>query len=244
MRKTGRLESAWGSYFVSLGALLPDARENEACALLERCFALLGVPHTEVSYLSSDKRLSSMAQRNFPMWKVREDTKQYPYRHKVGVAQVYGENLNVAIGLNSLSFEPVANIILYRYCDRPCGIEVALGTSTVVKVLRRLNHVVDTFPLPEALNTLGSTAVVRCWKDAAVTSLQLLREGLPSTGQHNRSRLLRTYLTIFKYSPVTRLLGRDSAREVLSRYLKDYYTSPYTLPASRTDDELLNLLIS
>jgi hypothetical protein len=184
-----------------------------------------------------------MAQRNFPTWRLREDTEPRPYRHKVGVEHVRGENLNIAIGTSGAQVEPVANVIVYRGGDEPCGIEVALGTSTVLKVLRRLDHVMDAFPLP-SLATFGPPAVVRCWKDAAVTALHLLREGLAITGSHNRSRLLRSYISIFRGSSVTREMGTEHARAVLSDYLADYYRSEYALAPRLSDDEALDLLLS
>ena len=239
MRESGRLESPWGSYFISLGALFPPGHEGQACALLRNCLAALGIRHGEVSFLNTDERLAELAHRNFPMWRMRGDPRERPYRHKVGVEHVRGENINIAVGA---VLEPVANIIVYSCAGEPCGIEVALGTSTVAKVLHGLDHVIDAFPLP-ALDAFAPPPSVRCWKDAAVTALHLLREGLSPTGSHNRSRLLRRYVELFRASVVTRAMGMAPAREVLSLYLANQYASNHSLAPVRDDADVLDLLL-
>jgi len=184
-----------------------------------------------------------MARLNFPGWLLHEDNEIDPFRHKVGLDRIRGKNINIAISMNGMDYEPVGNIIIYHDCFHPCGIEVALGTTTVAKVLRKFSHVLDAFPLP-TLDSFGEPEVVRCWKDVAVTSLHMLREGLSVTGQHNRSRLLRNYISIFQKSPITQQLGVEGVREVLMQYLTSYYSSVYTLTSTVTHQEILDHLVT
>lgn len=237
MIETGRLAARWGSYFVVVGAVLPDSHDEQAAFILRNCLEDgLRIPpdRIEVSYLATDERLAGIARRQLGGWQQRSETNPRPFRHKVGVASVRGRNLNIAIRPADGDFEPIANIIIYEDDGVPCGIELALGTSTVVKVERGLDHVVEAYPFPE----LGDASaidleVVRCWKDATATSLQLLREGLTSRGQNARNRLLRRYLSVFRGSPVTAVLGPAVTRRVLEEYLTSYYASEFVLePAS------------
>jgi len=243
MRETGRLDRPWGSYFVSLGAMFPPYHEDQACKLLHDCLASLGLRHAEVSFLRTDRELADAAQRNFSAWRLREDLEIQPYRHKVGIDHIRGENINIGIGMAGQTVEPIANIIVYRCAGEPCGIEVALGTSTVAKVKHGLDHVMDAFRLPAFVAGV-LPPILLCWKDAAVTALHLLREGLSMTGSHNRSRLLRHYVEVFRLSSVMSALGTAPAQEVLRLYLSDHYASRYTLAPVRSDAEALALLFN
>lgn len=248
MLKTDRLDSLWGSYFIALGALFPDTQDKQACLLLQSCLEdYLHIPssHIEVSYLENDTRLAKLATKYLGGWRHRKDTESQPYRHKVGISSIKGENLNIAISQNGIYFEPIANIIIYKNGDQPCGIEVALGTSTIVKVLYHLDHVVDTFPFPQ-LEKVAPDSSIHCWKDSAATSLQLLREGLAIKGQHNRHRIFRKYLTLFHNSQVTKALKKSKIQEYLEVYLQNYYDSKFILESlpETTNSLLIERLMS
>lgn len=78
------------------------------------------------------------------------------------------------------------------------GIEIALGTSTILKQLHGLDHVQDWTPVI-GLETIENQAIRRKFEDAIITSTVLYREGLRPFGQHNRNRILKKYVRSLSY---------------------------------------------
>ena len=141
------------------------------------------------------------------------------YRHKLGMEGVWGRNFNIALrDSNRDSFSDIGNIILIESAERQLGVEIALGSTTILKQLHGLDHVQDCTPVA-GLN-LESEAIKRKFEDSIITSTVLYREGLRPFGQHNRSRILKQYVRSLSYFRAKSKLGIGSLSQIISGFEK------------------------
>ena len=245
MLQTGELSAAWGSYFVSIGALLPPGEYDQAALILFDFLIeqlALDPADVNVSFYAYDNALKKVVEDHFATCDINNSTEQKPFRHKVGIESIKGKNINIAIRRDKGSaFEPIANLICYQDKGRPCGIELAVGTSTVAKVQYGLNHVLDTFPLPTLDETRNNRHL--CLKDSAVTALHLLREGLKPTSSRNVNRLLRKYLNVFRHAVDANGVNHAILADCLRLHLSDFYNSQFALERARDVNEVVGDLM-
>src|SRR3989338_1679773 len=184
----------WGSYFPSIGAITPPKRLNETCEETFDFFEKkLGISPENflIRINSKDVDLMDVCKKHYKDANLEVDTRKLDYyRHKLGMEGVWGRNFNIALrDSNRDSFSDIGNIILIESAERQLGVEIALGSTTILKQLHGLDHVQDCTPVA-GLN-LESEAIKRKFEDSIITSTVLYREGLRPFGKHNRSRILK-----------------------------------------------------
>lgn len=237
----------WGSHFIALGALFPGSCFASPAMISTSLFCdWLGSDRSdiEVSYFVDDTLIGELAEAHFIGCSLRRDPIAAPYRHKVGVKYVKGKNCNIALRGRGGQFQLVGNIILYTIDGSECGVELALGPSTILAAMQKLNHILDTFPLCGLDSYPAISLNQRVAEDAAVASLCLLREGLRPYGDLNTCRLLKKYIDIFQST--TFGLEEEAMAPLLLRYYQRQYTSRYVTPrkiSAPPPSKLINELI-
>jgi len=213
----------WGSYFPSIGAITPPKRLNETCEETFDFFEKkLGISPENflIRINSKDVDLMDVCKKHYKDANLEVDTRKLDYyRHKLGMEGVWGRNFNIALrDSNRDSFSDIGNIILIESAERQLGVEIALGSTTILKQLHGLDHVQDCTPVA-GLN-LESEAIKRKFEDSIITSTVLYREGLRPFGQHNRSRILKQYVRSLSYFRAKSKLGIGSLSQIISGFEK------------------------
>jgi hypothetical protein len=221
----------WGSYFSSIGAITPPERLDDACTttfdFLEK--KLLIKPENIVIRISSkDKDLLEACSHRYSADRMEIDTKNPEYyTHKIGVEGLRGRNFNIALKNPSTEgFSDIGNIIIFETDNKTMGVEIALGTSTILKQLYSLDHVQDCTPVMGL--HVENEPIRRKFEDAIISSTVLYREGLRPIGKHNRNRILKQYVRSLSYFRGKSGLSLDN----LSKIIKDFENSEF--PGSGT----------
>ena len=172
----------WGSYFPSIGVLVPPDRltdgSNEAFDFLEHVLNI-SPEHLLIRISSNDTDLMNVVSSRYKADRVEIDSRNPKYyRHKFGMRGVRGRNFNIALEKpgNNNSFSDVGNIIVIENEKEQLGVEIALGTTTILKELHGLNHVQECTPVIGI--GLEDEVLRRKMEDAIIVSTVLFNEGL------------------------------------------------------------------
>ena len=192
----------WGSMFRSLGTL---ARPEHLESVTSQAFDLLvnvwqvKPEDVKVCITSVDEDLMALADKIFPKEMMEIDAKQPNYyRHKLGIEGAWGRNFNFALrDGKSERFSDIGNVIILENSEKQLGIEVALGTSTILKLNQGLSHVLDCHPLVGFENMQDKSMRVRM-EDCIITSMALFNDGLTPSNKHITNRLMKKYMDILK----------------------------------------------
>lgn len=128
----------WGSYFPSLGILTKPERLED---ITKQTYTFIQEqwnidPHDiKIRINARDTDLMDLAHSMFKSEMFEVDTMQTKYyRHKLGVDGVWGRNFNLALrDYEKDAFSDIGNVIILENQDKPLRIEIALGSSTVLK---------------------------------------------------------------------------------------------------------------
>lgn len=212
----------WGSHFSSIGALSAPERLKEVCDevsdFLEK--KLLIAPENILIRISSmDGDLLDATKECYGESRIEVDSRKIEYyRHKIGMAGIRGRNFNIALRNPSTEgFSDIGNIIILENDKKRLGIEIALGTSTILKQLHGLDHVQDCTPVI-GLEAIENQTIRRKFEDAIITSTVLYREGLRPFGQHNRNRILKQYVRSLSYFRAKSGIDTNRLQQIISDF--------------------------
>lgn len=212
----------WGSMFHSLGTL---ARPEHLQEVTGQTYALLsnvwGVKPEDIKVRiqSIDEDLMETSSKVFPASSFEMDTKpEKYYRHKLGIEGVWGRNYNIAIREGKTdTFNDIGNVIVLENKDKKLGIEIALGTSTILKTSKGLSHVLDCHPLV-GLEKIKNPAIKVKMEDCIITSMALYHDGLTPSNTHITNRLMKKYMdTLGRLLPQTGL-NMETLQCILNKY--------------------------
>lgn len=189
----------WGSYFQSLGVLVPpDLLRSVSSELLAFFLETLKCPRNRLvaRVHSEDRDLLGLCQTLFNQEEIEIDTRPLStYRHAMGDAHLIGRNCDLAIRPSGGGeAHDVGNIIVLEEHRVPRAIELAFGTSAIACRLLGLDHVLDCHPVPQIGLSEALPGVRRQLEDIVITATALYREGLRPSNCDNRSRLFKKYL--------------------------------------------------
>lgn len=192
----------WGSYFPGLGAITPPERLNEACSETFNFFERqLAIPRENILIRvnSMDADLVAACKQYYGKDNLEIDSRNLEYyRHNIGMEGISGRNFNIALRHDKIGdFSDIGNIILHENQENKLGVEIALGSTTILKQLHGLDHVQDCTPVL-GLN-MENEILQRKFEDAIITSTVLYQEGLRPFGQNNRNRILKQYIRSLSY---------------------------------------------
>jgi hypothetical protein len=224
----------WGSYFPSIGAITPPERLNEACEeafnFFEKQLAI-SLENILIRINSTDTDLMNACSQHYGANKLEIDSKNIEYyRHNIGMEGVHGRNFNIALrNSNKDGFTDIGNIILLETLQKQLCIEIALGSTTILKQLYGLNHVQDCTPVI-GLNIENET-IKRKFEDAIITSTVLFHEGLRPLGQHNRNRILKQYVRSLSYFRGKSRINIEDLSKIISGFEKQEFPESTNLTA-------------
>jgi hypothetical protein len=227
----------WGSYFSSIGALSAPERLREVCDetfdFLEN--KLFIKPENILTRISSSDRDLMDAVKPYGEDRVEIDSRNLEYyRHKIGMQGIGGRNFNIALkDPNSEEFSDIGNIIILEDEQKRLGIEIALGTSTILKQLYGLDHVQDCNPVI-GLENIENQTIRRKFEDAIITSTALYREGLRPFGQHNTNRILKQYVRSLSYFRAKSGFSIDQLQQIISTFESREFQSSAEILSSET----------
>ncbi len=192
---------AWGSYFISLGALVMPEKITELCTnSLEYLLNSINIPAENIILRinSADRDLYNLAKK-YAYLGIGYDDSTMPekyYRHKIDIEDIWGRNFNYAIKKGDILYD-IGNLIIIENKEGKLGVELALGTSTILKSFFSLSHVNSVNPvfgIEKINNPLQSK-----FEDAIIASAILFSEGLIPSASDSRGRTLRSYLRAIMY---------------------------------------------
>lgn len=215
--------SNWGSYFPSIGAITPPERLQEVCNETFGFFEKqLGVASENILIRvnSADVDLVDACKQFYKENNLEIDGKKLEYyRHNIGIEGVQGRNFNIALkNANGSGFSDVGNIIILENTEKQLGVEVALGSTTILKQLYGLDHVQDCMPVIGL--DVKNEIIKRKFEDAVITSAVLCKEGLRPFGQNNRNRILKQYVRSLSYFRAKSGISIEVLSEIISNFEK------------------------
>ena len=213
----------WGSYFPSLGILTKPERLKE---IVEKTYDFIqdqwniNPRDIKIRINTQDADLMEIAQNMFSPEMFEADTKPLNYyRHKLGIDGVWGRNFNFALrDYGKDTFSDIGNVIILENQERQLGIEIALGSSTVLKQIYGLNHVLDCHPVLGLEKYIENPNIRIRTEDAIVTSMALYNDGLEPSNKDNASRLMKKYLEVMRNSTEQIDLPKAVLRKTLHQY--------------------------
>ena len=213
----------WGSYFPSIGVITPPERLDEACDetfnFFEKRLAI-SPENLLIRISSADTDLIDACKKRYGESNLEIDSRKPEYyRHNIGMEGVRGRNFNIALrNTNAEGFADIGNIILLEDAQKQLGVEIALGSTTILKQLYGLDHVQDCTPVM-GLNVENET-IRRKFEDAIITSAVLYREGLRPFGQNNRNRILKQYVRSLSYFRAKSGINIEDLSQIVSNFEK------------------------
>lgn len=213
----------WGSYFPSVGAITPPERLNEACNetfnFFEKRLAIS--PENLLIRISLvDTDLIDACKNHYRECNLEIDSRKPEYyRHKIGMEGIRGRNFNIALrNPNGEGFADIGNIILLEDIQKQLGVEIAFGSTAILKQLYGLDHVQDCTPVV-GLNVENEN-IRRKFEDAIITSVALYSEGLRPFGQNTRNRILKQYVRSLSYFRVKSRINIEKLFQIISNFEK------------------------
>jgi len=214
---------SWGSYFPSIGAITPPERLDEACDetfnFFEKRLAI-SPENLLIRISSADTDLIDACKKRYGESNLEIDSRKPEYyRHNIGMEGVRGRNFNIALrNPKAEGFADIGNIIILEDAQKQLGVEIALGSTTILKQLYGLDHVQDCTPVI-GLNVENET-IRRKFEDAIITSAVLCREGLRPFGQNNRNRILKQYVRSLSYFRAKSSTNIETLSQIVANFEK------------------------
>jgi hypothetical protein len=211
----------WGSYFPSIGVLSSPERLNEACKDISdflRKELKISSENILIRANSFDDDLMCACNHCCESTEINSRQPEY-YRHKMGIEGIWGRNCNIALK-NSIGngFSDIGNIIVIEREAEKIGIEIALGSTVILKQLYGLDHVQDCIPVPGL--DLRNETIRRKFEDSIITSTVLFREGLKPFERNSRSRILKQYVLSLSYFRAKSGLSISEVFKIISNFEK------------------------
>lgn len=215
----------WGSFFLSLGLIAPPTRLNEV--IIEsmdyiRNILKIDDKNLKIMINSKDKEFMN-ACKELKLNKFLEiDTKPLEYyRHKLGYENIFGKNFNFAIkDANKNEFADVGNIIIIEKDEKPVAVELALGTSTIIKQVCGLEHILDCTNIHVPIK--DNIWLRRKIEDIIIVAVALYREGLRPSNKA-KARILGDYIKTLSYLRSEAKISLEELKRIIQKYEKDNY---------------------
>ena len=216
----------WGSFFTSLGALAVAERLDDVCIETFRFFECQLDIHANSIRLRVSSQDEDLMRACLIIGRsecLEIDTQQLPYyRHKLGMDGIAARNFSIALrNAWDADYSDVGNVLIIENAQHTLAVEVALGSTTILRQLHNLDHVNDCYPilgLPP-----GDARIIRKLEDAMIVSTVLIREGLSPGASDNRERILRTYMRSLVYFRARTGLSLTAIGEALSAFEQNQF---------------------
>lgn len=223
---------AWGGHFHNMALAAPETRRDELAAASVAFFLdVLDVPQAKLALrvCSKDDDLLGLCEANRRGVTIEVDRfGEGYYRHSIGVPGVVGRNFNIALPSAGGEWADVGNFIIFRDDAGQEFVELGFGDGTILKYLRSLRHVLDSFPFP-------SVATEDYWgrrvlEDTAIVAVRLWMEGLRPSSRDARTKILAKYLRALYFRATSIGLSPAHLLDVLVEYETRMYGTATTGP--------------
>jgi len=234
---SGDKDFEWASFFTSLGLLTPSYRPDEVYLDAMKYLLSLGLDEDDIRIRVCSTH-ADLLYASEGTWIKREvDTMpQTYYRHKLGLEDIFGRNLNIALRKRGTSkFADVGNVIVIEKDGTPVATELALGTSTILKQAYGLDHIMDCFNI-NGLEKVKPN-MRRKMEDAILVVVTLYREGL-RPGSKGKNRLLGQYLKSISYFKRKSMLSMES----LQKTINNFETSDFPITETSVTGEIIDYI--
>ena len=220
----------WGSFFPSLGALVPYAHLQGVSEHMLSFFhdkLSCGKDDIVLRVNNADADLTQVCQAIIAPENIEYDAMPLTYyRHKIGMDNVKGRNFNMAFkDQKTGALEDVGNVIVLEKDGLPQSVEIAIGSTTTLKQIYSLDHILDCHSLILPETQLVEPGLKRQLEDTIITSTALVREGLIPSNKDNRSRLLKTYVDTLNEISATFGMDRYALVDAIDRYEETHYSN-------------------
>lgn len=218
----------WGSYFPNLGAIAPPERIPEACYetfdFIENKIGI-AADNIHIRISASDQDLLNICRHRFSKEHLEIDTKPLAYyRHQLGIENVWGRNCNIALrNSDDSGFSDVGNLIILEDSKGMLCLEISIGVSATLKQIYGIDHVQDCTPVV-GLEQVGDK-FRRKFEDAIITVTVLYREGLRPSSQHNRNRILKSYIQAISYFRIKCNIDIQRLEQIILEFEKNEFVS-------------------
>jgi hypothetical protein len=212
----------WASFFTSMGLLAPPARLREVGIEMIAFLRSVGIHELDIRLRISSKDRDLVEACADMKHRAEIDTRPDSYyRHNLGFNDIFGRNYNICLRTpGTEGFVDVGNVILIEKSGIPIAVELALGSSTILKQVHGLSHIMECFDIT-GLETVDPL-IRRKMEDAILVSLILYKEGL-RPGQNGKRRLLGQYVKTVSYYRTKAGIERDALFSILAAFEKSEF---------------------
>lgn len=195
-------ELNWSSYFRSIGTLSPYNRLQEIgeeiiCFFTD--YLNISLSDILVRVSSKDKDLVDIWQyvKSVPNLEIDSKEDEY-YKHKYGMDNIVGRNLNFAIrGSSENEYEDIGNLIVIEEVGgEKIAVELAFGISTIMSKMFSLQNSIQSSVICKYASY--KDGLQTHFLDALAVVVHLEHEGLNPSASNTRGRILRSYIRIVK----------------------------------------------
>jgi len=215
----------WGSSFSSLGLIAPPNRLKEVCIeAMDYIDNMLQIKRENLKIMinSQDKDFMEICLELGLKDIMEIDSMPLKYyRHKLGYENIFGRNFNFAIkDQTTLKFADVGNMIVIEKNNIPVAVELALGTSTIIKQVCGLKHVLDCsyIDVPGKMDPMLKRKI----EDIIIVSVILYSEGLRPSNR-GCGRILNNYVKSLSYLRKEANISLEELNNIISEFEKNNY---------------------
>lgn len=224
--------SEWSSYFNVLGAILPP--ENVKVLFETILFFLLEIgidrKRIRVSFHPDDIDLidsvNFFCKINNISVKIDSFDNLQKYRHKYGLAEVYGRNFNISLENEKTGdFKDIGNLILIENNSGPIAVEVGIGIETLISRIFGLNNSIEASLI--SMFVVFKNNFYYKFFDALSASVAMLESGV-KPGPKSREYLLKVYIISLCYLKDKINIDFQEIKEIIENYEKEeFYKNSY-----------------
>lgn len=187
----------WGSCFSWLATLTPfEERKRLLQDAIIYFLEVLKIPRDQIriQISSADSDLVNLLQEiECPIGLVFDEKPSVYYTHKYWMGEIVGRNFNFVLReKESEKFNDIGNYIFIENGEKKHGVELALGTSVIMKELFELEHLMDTSIISWIF--CAEKPLMRKFQDCIVSAVLLYRLWVRPNASNTKGRVLRSYL--------------------------------------------------
>ena len=186
----------WASYFRSIGTLSPYSRLSEVGMEIWKFFTQylkISQNNIKIRVSSNDTDLLNIWPTDIFSNTLEIDSKEPKYyKHKYGMENVFGRNLNFAIRQgNTENFQDIGNLIVIEKDNIPIAVELAFGVSTIIARMNCLDNAIQSSAICSVIDYKEKLSYLI---DSLAVVIHLMHEGIKPNASNMTGRILRAYI--------------------------------------------------
>ena len=199
--KEDHITPRWSSFFTGIGTISNINKLDHVCSCsLNFLVDILKINEDMIKIKASslDKDLVRYWYKNKKDHLLELDGENIDYyRHRYGMEEIRGRNINFSIIQNDRSFKDIGNLIIIENSKEAMAVELTFGVATLLSRMLSLEHPIKA-SIISMVAPIDDTFSIKL-ADALSTATILLYKKIRPRASEHRGRILREYLQSISY---------------------------------------------